>query len=1057
MINYDKLSRDRKIALYSDFKPETDDELFDYVRFTWGIEFPRKAACPGCDAPFKVFSDCFFARYPLVILKGARGSGKYQSVDDLVLCPSGYRRMGDLQVGDEVFDHSGAITTINSIHPQGRQLLYRVTFSDGTSTLAGGPHLWVVREGRGEWRSMTTDQLRFSSSSFEIPTITTLGLSNSIENPYEQGWGFAYLGTELPDDVLMCRDEDRLALLRGIVDCRGFIHKGKVFVSAVRKEFLDSVDFLVQSLGGLTRRSEDETEILTPFCPFDTSLYKERWRKPAASKLRRSIVSISLDSRAECQCITVDSPLHTYITNDCIVTHNSVLLATLALTEQVVLRTEINILGASEEQSRRINRYISEPTPKTEGMFWDCPNAPSMYRNPKMERLAKGQLINGGKITCLTASTKNVRGSHPQRLRIDECLSGDTLVLTPKGEIPIRDLSCGEEVVAFDQIKHNFTTSRISKVWNKGIKPTFYIKLSNGRTLCATSNHLLLTRYGWRSVAEIKENEKLYGMSEASSWSPKECDRHVSQLLKPKENLTSQESSVSYLRKGKSRLGKAISPMLCVLPRIETQDCPPLRGLRNSAEAEINSMQAMSPVVYVEGWRRKVSESSGDRYEGKPLHHRVSLCGITYNFKGGVRDSSLDTTLRDRLSDKAPFEGWVLGSGNPRELLARSTRSRRERSEAKSLSRESRLSGDGVKTEGSTSVVSTAGASSELVSVLSVEEGPLVEVFDISIPIYHNFIAEGVVVHNCDEMDLELYDAALGCPQSDLKNGIYQNTLCASTHQYPNGTLTELISRAREANNAAGKIVMPVYKYCFMDVLKTNGGFMDPAEMEAKRLIIPEYMFRTEYLNGDPSVENAIFDEKDLDYMFDPILGTYDGVVRDGFIEVDALDMDTIYNEFTFYSGADWAKKQDSTVFTVMARNPDPYGPDLMVGWQRMQKTNYPDQIERFKQMKAAFPGPSAHDGNGPGEVIDDYLDDSSEPVNFSNIKLRNKILNDLVMAIQERRIKIPMIKWLYEQFKYATFDQLFGRDHLPDGICSLALAWYARENCDFDVNIFTV
>ncbi len=68
-----------------------------------------------------------------------------QALDAQVLTPTGYRRMGDLQVGDPVIDPEGAPSAVAAIHPRGEQDLYRIAFSDGTWAESTLSHLWRVR------------------------------------------------------------------------------------------------------------------------------------------------------------------------------------------------------------------------------------------------------------------------------------------------------------------------------------------------------------------------------------------------------------------------------------------------------------------------------------------------------------------------------------------------------------------------------------------------------------------------------------------------------------------------------------------------------------------------------------------------------------------------------------------------------------------------------------------------------------------------------------------------------------------------------------------------
>ena len=89
----------------------------------------------------------------------------------------------------------------------------------------------------------------------------------------------------------------------------------------------------------------------------------------------------------------------------------SFLLALLGLTEAVTLKADVNILGGSGEQSENVHKYAKQ--------FWDYEGAPSnlLASDPlkRETRLAWGNIIK-----ALLASSRSVRGPHPQRLRLDE-------------------------------------------------------------------------------------------------------------------------------------------------------------------------------------------------------------------------------------------------------------------------------------------------------------------------------------------------------------------------------------------------------------------------------------------------------------------------------------------------------------------------------------------------------------------------------------------------------------------------------------------------------------
>jgi replicative DNA helicase len=89
--------------------------------------------------------------------------GKFLSVDSKVLTTKGWVRNGDLKVGDSLASVDGEPNVVMGVYPQGKQELFKVTFSDGRYTLAGAPHLWRIHGctpwERGNDRVYTTDAI----------------------------------------------------------------------------------------------------------------------------------------------------------------------------------------------------------------------------------------------------------------------------------------------------------------------------------------------------------------------------------------------------------------------------------------------------------------------------------------------------------------------------------------------------------------------------------------------------------------------------------------------------------------------------------------------------------------------------------------------------------------------------------------------------------------------------------------------------------------------------------------------------------------------------------
>jgi len=95
-----------------------------------------------------------------IIIAGRPSMGKAQPLDARVKTVTGWKRMGDLGLGDELASVDGRRSRVSGIFPQGLQKTYRVTFSDGRSTECTGEHLWRVHyRGWREPRILTADRV----------------------------------------------------------------------------------------------------------------------------------------------------------------------------------------------------------------------------------------------------------------------------------------------------------------------------------------------------------------------------------------------------------------------------------------------------------------------------------------------------------------------------------------------------------------------------------------------------------------------------------------------------------------------------------------------------------------------------------------------------------------------------------------------------------------------------------------------------------------------------------------------------------------------------------
>lgn len=80
-----------------------------------------------------------------VTIIGARtGVGKAQPIWSKVMTSNGWKKIGDINIGDLISGSDGEEKKVIGVFPQGKREIYKVSFDDGTFTFCCNEHLWAV-------------------------------------------------------------------------------------------------------------------------------------------------------------------------------------------------------------------------------------------------------------------------------------------------------------------------------------------------------------------------------------------------------------------------------------------------------------------------------------------------------------------------------------------------------------------------------------------------------------------------------------------------------------------------------------------------------------------------------------------------------------------------------------------------------------------------------------------------------------------------------------------------------------------------------------------------
>jgi hypothetical protein len=300
-----------------------------------------------------------------------------------------------------------------------------------------------------------------------------------------------------------------------------------------------------------------------------------------------------------------------------------------------------------------------------------------------------------------------------------------------------------------------------------------------------------------------------------------------------------------------------------------------------------------------------------------------------------------------------------------------------------------------------------------------------------------------------DEMDWDVLKSAFG--QTIRRKDVAPLTFLASTWQHPEGTLMKVFDHAEQSG-------WGVYQWCYRETHVSAGGHVTDEDLDAKRREMTEGDWQNEVELQRPASDELIFSRETIEFTFDDRYYGYDtpnGNFTDGvghdYILIPPNEGDA------FYSGTDWAKRQDFTIINTMIENHN--GPDLLAAWCMRQKEPWPIMFEHHNSRIRQYGGPSIFDGTGmAGDMIEDHLTVDSRPFDFSKRKELHEAYSSLITAIESGEYRLPNIPYLRKKFELLTRGQVYEstrtskKNHTPDPFVALALARKAQLEGTFQI-----
>lgn len=289
-----------------------------------------------------------------IFMFGCRRFGKALLDSEILYLKDREKMIGNIVVGDKIYDDKGNLVEVVSVYPQGKVTTYRVVFEDGRNVICCGNHQWRVNHG-GKWYVRSLRSIAgLDYKSMSIPVGEALNYPTAklpVPPSAYASMLAAYLGGYGGDmffDKYVCKKFLRSSIDQKKDFIENFIRSFRNVVTGEEELTLSHIDMdvinFVQRMfwaSGWYAKLEGNKLILS--------------RNRKELKIR----SISIYGKEHATCITVDNDSHLFLTTNYIVTHNTAIMSSfLARNATMTYNLTHNVIGSSKEDLMSLGEYL---------------------------------------------------------------------------------------------------------------------------------------------------------------------------------------------------------------------------------------------------------------------------------------------------------------------------------------------------------------------------------------------------------------------------------------------------------------------------------------------------------------------------------------------------------------------------------------------------------------------------------------------------------------------------------------------------------------------------
>lgn len=651
----------------------------------------------------------------MIVIAARPAMGKALALDTPLPTPDGWITMGEVAVGDYVLGADGRPTRVVAATEvmEGRPC-YEVEFSDGSVIVADEQHQWSVRVDGSVARVLTTAEVRYAAGLGQVITVERVPGESADTPGSVHAWKFERLTPVLsvPVRCIEVAAADHLYLAgESMIPTHNSTIGLDICRSAAIKHKMAAVVFsLEMSRTEITMRMLSAEAGIQLQHMRKGTMREEDWTRLASTMGKISDAPLFIDDSPNMSLMEIRAKCRRLKQR-----HN----LKLVVIDYLQLMTSGKRVESRQQEVSEFSRALKLLAKELEVPVIAISQ---LNRGPEQRTDKKPAMSDLRESGCLTRDARVMRAD-----------TGAEVTLGELHDSGARDIP----VWALDE-KLRYVPRHLTHVFPTGTKPVFTLTLASGKSVRATENHPFLAYAGWTQLGDLRTGDRIA------------VPRHVPapELHVPWDDDAEVVAAAAALDLP-DRLFHASKRQIALYVR--------------------SVASARGAVSLAEG---VVELAAAGRRQAERLSRLLLRFGISADLV--ARDDSMVVAIEDRDSRRRFLQeiGFAPGSHGEAaaEVMLAEVQARAERSMADPRALRAGLA---------EAIASVAAADASVLprvakvlefadldlhavndviwdEVVSVELTGVEEVFDATVLGTHNFIANGIAVHNSIEQDADM-------------------------------------------------------------------------------------------------------------------------------------------------------------------------------------------------------------------------------------------------------------------------------------------------------------